>query len=210
MRYFLWHVSTFVPICAKVLIAPWGLKVSWLLYLFFTYILLEHKPFNGYPVRVFANLQRQAECCMIVSLFLSSWVSPSVSALPFLSIVWAKGIQLDSLNVSLTFFLLYSYDAIQIVLVTLSIMTLLLDTEGVASDPVSWHRACARRILFRGVQVLTLMMAYESLYVRVMICLSYACLKGVIYLYTVSDRPDTVKCIDGDPVCFLQGRAHRL
>ena len=36
--YFLLHVSTFVPLLAKVLIAPWGLKVSWLLYLFFTHI----------------------------------------------------------------------------------------------------------------------------------------------------------------------------
>ena len=83
MRYFLWHVSTFVPIIAKVLVAPWGLKVAWCMYLFFTYILLEHREFNGHPVSTFANLQRQAEVCMILGLSLSYWVSPVLSALPF-------------------------------------------------------------------------------------------------------------------------------
>ena len=49
MYYFLLHLTSLVPILAKVLVAPWGLKVSWLIYLFFTYVLLEHKPFNGHP-----------------------------------------------------------------------------------------------------------------------------------------------------------------
>lgn len=210
MRYFLWHVSTFVPICAKVLISPWGLKASWLLYLFFTYVLMEHKPFNGYSVSVFANLQRQAECCMICSLFLSSWLSPALSWLPFVCIVWGKGFEIDRLTFACMFFLLYSFDVVQILLVTLSIMSVLLDTEPAPSDPSGWHRACVRRVMFRGVQVLTLMLVYESMYVRFVICLSYACLKAVVYVYTVPDAPDSVKCEDGAPVNLLQGRSHRL
>ena len=210
MRYFLWHVSTFVPICAKILTASWGLKIAWLMYLFFTYILLEHKSFNGYAVSVFANLQRQAECAMVLALFLSHWVSPSIAALPFVAIVWAKGINLDSINMCLVFFFLYSFDAIQIVLVTLSIMSFLLDNEPSPTDPVGWHRACQRRIMFRGLQVLTLILAYESFYTRLMLVLAFGGLKAVIYMYTLADAPDTVRCREGDPVSLLQGRSHRL
>ena len=116
MRYFLWHVSTFVPIVAKILIAPWGVKVPWLMYLFFTYILMEHRNFNGYPVAIFANLQRQAECCMILGLFLAYWVSPLIASIPFLLITKAKGIEIDELWFSGMFFLLIRFDLLQIVM----------------------------------------------------------------------------------------------
>lgn len=210
MRYFLLHLTTFVPICAKILIAPWGLKIAWLMYLFFTYILLEHRKFNGYPVSVFANLQRQAECCMIVSLFLSVWVSPSMCALPFVAIVWGKGIGIDMILFSLVFSMLYSFDVIQIGLVTLSIMTILLDNEPSPSNIEAWHRACLRRIMFRSVQVLTLLIAYESMYVRFLILVSFGVLKAVVYLYTLPDSPDAVLGEIGDPVQFIQSRAHSL
>ena len=210
MRYLLLHLTTFVPICAKVIIAPWGLKMAWLLYLFFTYILLEHKQFNGYSVSVFANLQRQAECCMVVSLFLASWVSPSVCALPFVSLIWGKGMGVDMILFSLVFSMLYSFDVVQIGLVTLSIMTIMLDTEPTPSDVPGWHRACLRRIMFRGVQVLTLLMVYETMYVRMLILLSFGILKGVVYLYTLPDAPDSVRTVIGDPVNFIQSRSHSL
>jgi hypothetical protein len=210
MRYLLLHLTTFLPICAKVIIAPWGLKMSWLLYLFFTYILLEHKKFNGYSVSVFANLQRQAECCMILSLFLASWVSPTVCALPFVCLVWGKGIEVDMIFFSLFFSMLYSFDVFQIGMVTLSIMTILLDTEPTPSDVDGWHRACIRRIMFRGVQVMSLMMVYETMYVRMLILFSSVVLKGVVYLYTLPDAPDSVRTVLGDPVNFLQSRSHSL
>lgn len=209
MRYFLLHVSTFVPLLAKVLIAPWGLKVAWLIYLFFTYVLLEHKEFNGHPVRAFANLQRQAECCMILGLVLSRW-SPMLSALPFLLLTRARFVRVNELQYAFVFFLLYRFDMVQIVMVTLSIMSAILDVEKVVDTPDGWHRGCHRRLLFRGVQVLTLMLAYESLYVRVIIVLAFVFLKGVVWLYTPEDAPDAVVVKDGDPVNFLQGKSHRL
>ena len=210
MRYFLWHVSTFVPIVAKIMIAPWGLKVPWLMYLFFTYILLEHRNFNGYPVGVFANLQRQAECCMILGLFLSYWISPLLAALPFLMITRAKGIQVDELSFSGMFFLLIRFDVVQIVLVILSIMTILLDTEVVQDNPTSWNRGCQRRIMFRAVQVMCITCAYEELYTRIVLTGAFTLLKVAVYLYAPPDCPDRIVNIAGDPVRLLQGKRHRL
>lgn len=210
MRYFLWHVSTFVPIVAKILIAPWGLKVPWLMYLFFTYILLEHRTFNGYPVAIFANLQRQAECCMILGLFLSYWVSPLLAAVPFLLITKAKGIQVDELSFSGIFFLLIRYDLFQILMVMLSIMTILLDTEVVQDNPVSWNRGCQRRIMFRAIQVLCITCAYEEVYTRIVLLVAFAMLKVAVFLYAPPDHPDRVVNVAGDPVRLLQGKSHRL
>ena len=210
MRYFLWHVSTFVPIVAKILIAPWGLKVPWLMYLFFTYILLEHRRFNGYAVGVFANLQRQAECCMIMGLFLANWISPALAAIPFLMITRAKGILVDELSFSGMFFLLIRFDLLQIIMVMLSIMTVLLDTEVVQDNPTSWHRGCQRRIMFRAVQVLTITCAYEELYTRVVLIGAFCLLKGAVFMYAPPDHPDRVENVAGDPVRLLQGKSHRL
>ena len=210
MRYFLGHVSTFVPIVAKILIAPWGLKVSWLIYLFFTYVLMEHKMFNGHPVRVFENLQRQAECCMVMGLCVSQWF-PSLSSLPFLLLLKGRYVTVDYIHFAFVFFLLYSYDAVQIFLVTLSVMCALLNQdEGVVDTPLKWHRACQRRLMFRGVQVLTLMMAYESGYRRFVLFVVFVVLKGVVWLYTSEETPDRVEGKEGDPVQLLQGKTHRL
>jgi len=203
-------VTTFVPIVAKILISPWGLKAPWLMYLFFTYILMEHRKFNGYSVGTFANLQRQAECCMILGLVLSYWISPILGAIPFLMITKAKGIQVDELSFSGMFFLLIRFDLFQIVTVMLSIMTVLLDTETVQDNPISWHRSCQRRIMFRAVQVLTITCAYEDVYTRVVLITAFCLLKGAVFMYAPPDHPDRVENVAGDPVRFLQGKTHRI
>lgn len=203
-------MSTFVPIVAKILIAPWGLKVPWLMYLFFTYILLEHRNFNGYPVATFANLQRQAECCMILGLFLSYWVNPMLASLPFLLITKAKSIHVDDLSFSGMFFLLIRYDLLQIVLIMLSIMSVLLDTEEVQDNPTSWNRGCQRRIIFRAIQVLCVTCAYDDLYTRVVLIGAFVVLKIAVFIYSPPDHPDRIVNVAGDPVKLLQGKAHRL
>jgi hypothetical protein len=210
MRYFLLHVTTFVPICAKVLTSHWGLKIAWLVYLFFTYILLEHKRFNGHPVHVFANLQRQAESCLLLGLVLGYWVSPLLSSLPFLLILYGRHIRVDYLSYSALFFLLIKYDIFQIYLVMLSMMCGLMDTEPVLETPEGWHRACLRRVMFRGVQVFCLMTAYETLYVRCILLGAFLFLKGLAWVYAPEDKPDRVVCPEKDPVNFLQGRRHFL
>lgn len=210
MRYFLLHVTTYVPIVAKILTSHWGLKVAWMLYLFFTYILLEHKRFNGYPVHVFANLQRQAECCMLLGLVLGYWVSPLLSSLPFLLIVRGKGFYVDYLSYSCMFFLLVRYDFFQIYMVMLSMMCGLLDAEPLEETPQGWHRACVRRILFRGVQVFCLMTVYESLYTRFILCAAFMFLKAMVWVYSPVDNPDRVECPQGDPVNLLPSRRHFL
>lgn len=210
MRYFLLHVTTFVPICAKILISHWGLKVAWLLYLFFTYILLEHKQFNGYRVHVFANLQRQAECCLLIGLVLGYWVSPLLSSLPFLLIVRGKNVYIDYLSYSCMFFLLIRYDIFQIYFTMLAMMCGLLDVESIQETPEGWHRACTRRILFRGVQVFCLMTAYESVYTRCILFGAFVFLKVLVWVYAPVDNPDRVVCPEKDPVNFLQGKRHFL
>ena len=211
MLYFLLHLSTFVPILAKILVAPWGLKISWIIYLFFTYILLEHKNFNGHPVKAFANLQRQAECCLIGSLFVAHWVSPMLAPLTFLLLIKAKGIEVDSLSYAFVFFLLFRFDLFQIALVALSIMSALLqDTETILSTPEGWHRACTRRIMFRSMQIFTLVTAYEGTYTRVLLVIWFGLLKFAVFLYTPEERPSNIDHKEGDPIKFLQSRRHFL
>lgn len=211
MFYFLMHLSTFVPILAKILVGPWGLKISWLIYLFFTYVLLEHKPFNGHPIKAFKNLQRQAECCLIGSLFIAYWISPMLAPFTFLALIKAKGIVVDSLSYAFVFFLLFRFDLFQIALVAFSIMSALLqDTEAILATPDGWHRACSRRIMFRGVQVFTLVTAYEGTYTRILLFIWVGLLKFAVFLYTPEDRPSNIEHKEGNPVKFLQSRRHFL
>lgn len=211
MYYFLLHLSSFVPILAKILVSSWGLKISWLIYLFFTYVLLEHKPFNGHPIKAFKNLQRQAECCLIGSLFVAHWVSPVLAPFTFLLLIKAKKIEVDSLRFAFVFFLLFRFDLFQITLVALSIMSCLLqDTEQILATPDGWHRACTRRVMFRGVQVFTLISAYEGTYARVLLLIWFGLLKFAVFLYTPEDRPNNIEHKEGDPVKLLQSRRHFL
>ena len=211
MFYFLLHLTSFVPILAKILVSSWGLKVSWLFYLFFTYVLLEHKNFNGHPVKAFANLQRQAECCLIGSLFLAHWITPMLAPLTFLALIKAKGIEVDSLSYAFVFFLLFRFDLFQIALVALSIMSALLqDTETILSTPEGWQRACTRRIMFRGVQVFTLVSAFEGTYTRVLLLIWFVLLKLAVLLYTPEERPSNIEHNEGNPIKFLQSRRHFL
>lgn len=211
MRYFLYHLSTFVPIFAKIIVAHFGVKLAWLMYVFFTYILLEHKPFNGYPVHIFANLQRQAEVCMVISLFLARWVSPLLAPVPFAFITLLKGVKFDSLIMSFAYIFLVNYDLFQIICVIFSIITFLLDNEEVEESPEGWHRACQRRIMFRSVQVFTLMNAYESISARIILLCSFVLLKVVIYIYTDDENVESVRLNRDDPVAFFPKRiSHRL
>ena len=107
-------------------------------------------------------------------------------------------------------FLLIRYDLVQIVLVMLSIMTILLDTEVVQDNPTSWNRGCQRRIMFRAVQVMCITCAYEELYTRIVLVGAFSLLKVAVYLYAPPDHPDRIVNVAGDPVQLLQGKSHRL
>ena len=174
-------------------------------------MLLEHQPFNGHPVKAFANLQRQAECCLIGSLFVAHWVSPMLAPFTFLALIKAKGIEVDSLSYAFVFFLLFRFDLFQIALVALSIMSALLqDTEPILATPSGWHRACTRRVMFRGVQVFTLITAYEGTYTRVLLLICVGLLKFAVFLYTPEENPSNIEHKEGDPIKFLQSRRHFL
>ena len=203
MRFLLLHVSSFVPIMAKVILAPWGLKLSWLLYLLFSYILIEHEKWNGYPVFVFENLNRIAELAMVMSLVVSYWVTPLLA--PFCFLLVLKKFDVDAIVYSLPCFLLYRYDIVQIILVTLGIMSAHLYTKEPITSHETWERAAWRRIGFRGVQVLMLMMAYERTHVRCILLGAFVLLKAVVWVYTKPDKPQD-RNIPGDPVCLYSDR----
>jgi len=206
MRYFLLHVTTFLPLCAKLILAPWGLKIAWTMYLFFTYVLLEHKQFNGYPVTVFRNLQRQSECAMMLALPLAHWVSHWMAPFPFALVLWKFDI--DELVYSLFCFPMYKYDPIQILTVTLSVMSAHMYTDETVVGIEGWHRAVHRRIIFRFVQVTALTCAFESLRVRIVLLFASAVLKAMVWFQTEGENPSDFK--DDVPVRLLPGKRHRL
>ena len=134
-----------------------------------------------------------------------------LAPLTFLLLIKAKGVEIDSLSYAFVFFLLFRFDLFQIALVAFSIMSALLqDTEIILATPDGWNRACTRHIMFRSVQVFTLISAYESTYSRFLLVVWFFLLKIAVFVYTPEDRPTNIEHKDGDPVKFLQGRRHFL
>jgi hypothetical protein len=87
---------------------------------------------------------------------------------------------------------------------------LLQDTEPILATPEGWHRACTRRIMFRSVQVFTLISAYEGTYTRILLLIWSGLLKFAVFLYTPEDRPNNIEHKEGNPIKFLQSRRHFL
>lgn len=208
MRYFLLHVSTYVPVLTKILLAPWGLKLSWSMYAFFTYILLEEKKFNGYDIDIFENLQKQSECAIMLSLFLSHWVSPLLAPLTFGFILWK--VQVDPLIYSLCAMLLYKYDMFQIIMVTLTIMSSHMYIKEPIVSIETWKRNVHRRLLFRGVQVFCLLICYEKNYVRLILALAFAVLKFIVYTYTPEEKFEDFPKESPGPVSFFHRKKHNI
>lgn len=208
MRYFLLHVSTFVPILTKLLLAPLGLKISWAMYLFFTYILLEEKKFNGYEIDVFENLQKQSECAMMLSLFLSHWISPLLAPFTFAIVLWK--VQIDPLIYSISAMLLFKYDAIQIFMVALCIVSSHMYVKEQIVSVETWRRNVHRRLMFRGVQVFCLLICYEKNYVRLIITAGFLLLKFIVFTYTAEEKIQDFPRDSTGPVSLFQRKNHHL
>jgi hypothetical protein len=178
MRFRLLHYTSFVPILSCLIVDPWGLKFCWLFYLFFMYLVLERREWNGYSLGTWLVLQRAAETCMVFSLALSR-ISPWLSPLAWLTL---KDPRRPPFLYALCCFALYASDPLQI-----AFMLGMVISEY-STPPRDWQGAVYHRILTRCVQVTSLVIAYRTGSHRLTLITFVILLKVLCFLV----RPDDV------------------
>jgi hypothetical protein len=177
MRFSLLHYTTFVPILSCMLVDHWGLKLCWVFYLFFTYLVLERREWNNRSLGTWVALHRAAETCMALSLALSR-LSPWLAPLAWLTL---KRPERPPLLYSVLCFALFDYDVVQIAL----IMGMVLSEYS--QPPKNWHGAVHHRILTTCIQVLSLVFAYRSLPHRLVLLVFMLVLKCVSFAVPPDD-----------------------
>ena len=178
MRFRLLHYTSFVPILSCLIVDPWGLKFCWLFYLFFVYLVLERKEWNGHSLGTWVVLQRCAETCMVFSLALSQ-ISPWLSPLAWLAL---KDPRRPPFLYGLCSFALYASDPIQMAFVIGMVIS------EYSTPPKDWQGAVYHRILTRCVQVTSLVFAYRLASHRLVLLTFVIMLKCLCFLV----RPDDV------------------
>ena len=167
MRYRLLHLSSYVPLLVRVLLDGWCLKLCWCVYLFFAYILLEHRRWNNYDVRVWFCLQRRCEVGLMCSLLVHEWF-------PWLC---PLGMLVTCVNPG-------RYHRMWYVLVCGVCLpgpcgTAMVLCELQAEFPLDWHSAVVSRVVCRHVQVCVLVSVYTG-YGGALVCFG-AALKCACY-----------------------------
>lgn len=179
MRFKLLHFTTFVPIFSRIVIDPLGLKIAWGFYLFFTYVLLEHKQWNNYSIRTWYNLQKQSEIAMIVALATQNWITHWIAPLGFLLIAVQFDVKL--IHYSIACLLLLDFDLFQMICVCSMIIVLMVKPHK------EWEKAVHYRIVSRYIQVTTLICAYQNLRTRLVLLLFSLLLKLAAYATAPDD-----------------------
>ncbi len=186
MRFKLLHFTSFVPMLTRLFLDPYGLKLSWCLYLFCCYVLLEHRCWNGYSVATWYNFQRTAEVAMMLSLTLSAWATRygygflSVLA-PFAFLLIPSKLQIRDAYYSLACLCLMDYDLFQMLSVGLMIIV------GHLPHQREWTKAVTRRVVVRAVQLTTLVCAFQPTSHRIVLVLFTLLLKAVVWYWGVPD-----------------------
>ena len=180
MRYKLLHFTTFVPILSRIIIDPLGLKLAWGFYLFFTYILLEHKRWNNYDISTWYNLQKQGEIAMIVALATTNWLSHWLAPLAFILVT--VPINVKMIHYSVCCLLLLNYDLFQMITVCSMIIVLMIKKQ------VEWEKAVQCRVAIRYVQITTLLCTYQNIYTRIILLIFSILLKMAA---SISNADDT-------------------
>lgn len=178
MRFRLLHYTSFVPVLSCLIVDPWGLKCCWLFYLFFVYLVLERREWNGYSLGTWLALQRCAETCMVFSLALSR-LSPWLSPLAWLTL---KRPERPPVLYAACCFALYSADPLQMAFVFGMVVS------AYSAPPSDWQGAVYHRILTRCVQVTSLVLAYRAWSHRLVLLTFVFLLKVLCFLV----RPDDV------------------
>jgi hypothetical protein len=178
MRFRLLHYTSFVPIVSCLLVDPWGLKLCWLFYLFFTYLVLERREWNGRSVGTWVALHRAAETAMVLSLVVARWVSPWLSPLAWLSL---KRPERTPLLYSVLVFALFDYDLLQMACILGMVLS------EYTRPPSDWQGAVYHRVLTTFVQVMSLVFAYRSLSHRLVLLIFLLLLKALVYVVPPDD-----------------------
>ena len=177
MRFRLLHYTSFVPIVSCLLVDPWGLKLCWLFYMFFTYLVLERKEWNGRSLGTWVALHRAAETAMVFSLALSR-VSPWLSPLAWLSL---KRPERTPLLYSVLVFALYSNDLVQVACILGMVLS------EYSKPPKDWQGAVHHRILTTFIQVMSLVFAYRTLSHRLVLLTFAICMKLLVFVVPPDD-----------------------
>jgi hypothetical protein len=178
MRFRLLHYTSFVPILSCLLVDHWGLKFCWLFYLFFTYLVLERKEWNGYSLGTWLSLHRAAETAMVISLAVSHWVSPWLSPLAWLTL---KRSGRPPLLYSVLVFVLYSNDPVQVACILGMVLS------EYSKPPSDWQGAVYHRILTTFVQVVSLVFAYRTWTHRLVLLTFMLVLKALVFVVPPDD-----------------------
>lgn len=169
--------------------------------MFFTYLVLERKEWNGRSLSTWVALHRAAETAMVLSLAVSC-LSPWLSPLAWLSL---KKPERPPLLYSLTCFCLYTNDFVQVA----CILGMVLSEYSV--PPKNWRGAVLHRILTTFVQVLSLVFAYRSWSHRVVLLIFMCVLKLLVFVVPADDMSKS-RWWNGEVPAILQLniKNHRL
>lgn len=161
-----------------------NMKIAILVYFFATYVLLEHKHWNGYPISTWHDFQRRGEIGLMWTMALQYWC-PWLSWLalaPLAIIAWK--VHVDNLSYSVSCFVLFRYHPIQILAVASMVVAEQAKKPTQLFNENDWHNAAMHRIKCRGVQILALSMCYQTVWQQLVMAFIFGVTKGVVWFYT--------------------------
>tara|TARA_B100001250_G_scaffold168772_1_gene145379 strand:+ start:2176 stop:2823 length:648 start_codon:yes stop_codon:yes gene_type:complete len=185
MRYALLHYSSFIPLAARALTGD--SKIAILCYFFATYVLLEHKPWNGYPISTWHDFQRRGEVALMWCMSLNYWLGHTwfsyLSLIPLAIIPWK--VHVDAISYSVSCFALFRYNPVQILAVASMVVAEQAKQKTQLFNEDDWHDQALHRVNCRGVQVLALTMCYQTTWQQCVTVLIFSIAKSVVWMYTL-------------------------
>lgn len=188
MRYALLHYSSFIPLAARAVSGD--TKTALACYFFATYVLLEHKEWNGYPIATWHAFQRRAEVALMWSMALQYWLGGTwlgyAALLPLGIIPWK--VRVDAISYSVACFALFRYNPVQILAVACMVVAEQAKRPAQLFNAEDWHTQALHRVACRGVQVLSLSLCYQTGWQQCVLLVIFALTKAAVWCYTL--KPD--------------------
>ena len=185
MRYALLHYSSFIPLAARALSGD--SKIAIACYFFTTYVLLEHKEWNGYPIRTWYHFQRRGEVALMWCMALNYWLGHTWLSLftlaPLAIIPWK--VHVDNLSYSIACFALFRYNPVQIIAVACMVVAEQAKKPTQLFNEKDWHEQALHRVGCRGVQLLALALCYQTGWQQCVMVVIFALAKAAVWLYTL-------------------------
>ena len=185
MRYALLHYSSFIPLCARMLSG--NCKIALICYFFATYVLLEHKAWNGYPISTWHDFQRRGEIALMWCMALNYWIGHTWLALltlaPLALIPWK--VHVDAISYSVSCLALFRYNPLQILAVACMVVAEQAKKPTQLFNEKDWHEQALHRVGCRGVQLLALALCYQTGWQQCVMVVIFALAKVAVWLYTL-------------------------